>query len=167
MSKDLIMPWHFFIVGKFIYNSAQASFAKVTLCKAVRYIKTNIQCIVKCRNELTETCSYLTRQWSRRRNKYHVILTWNTENVCLEDFGDFKYTDRYYKQYFVVTKFDWKNVSRYVVMLVRYCVGTCRWIKCNVVGCLVRRMDGWMNKGMSGCTFECARIRKWTVGLIY
>jgi len=71
-----------------------------------------------------------------------VILTWNIENVCLEEFGEFYYTDRYYKQYFVGKQFEWKNVSRYVVILVRYCVGTCKWIKCKVVGWLVRRVDG-------------------------
>ena len=40
------MSSHFVIVGKFIYYSAQACFAKVTLCKALGYIKTNTKCIV-------------------------------------------------------------------------------------------------------------------------
>jgi len=40
------MSSHAVIVGKFIYNSAQACFAKVTLCKALRYVKTNTQCFV-------------------------------------------------------------------------------------------------------------------------
>jgi hypothetical protein len=71
-----------------------------------------------------------------------VVLTWNIEKACLEDFGEFYYTHRYYKECFVAEELEWKNVGRYVVILVRYAVGTCKWIKCKLVGWLVRWMDG-------------------------